>query len=96
MDALTISEEVENIRNDRRSKKKYSAQDKLLIHVCYLLSTRFEEHYEMVLKLISTFIGKIGSALAPEQLRDLLLVVTELKIAKFHYVGWNECIGSFL
>jgi hypothetical protein len=89
LDALTISEEVENIRNDRRSKKKYSAQD-------YLLSTRFEEHYEMVLKLISTFVGKIGSALAPEQLRDLLLVVTELKIAKFHYVGWNECIGSFL
>jgi hypothetical protein len=43
LDALTISEEVENIRNDRRSKKKFSAQDKLLIHVCYLLSTRFEE-----------------------------------------------------
>jgi len=63
---MTISEEVENIRNDRRSKKKFSAKDKLLIHVCYLLSTRFEEHYELVLKLISTFVGKIGSALAPE------------------------------
>jgi len=42
-DALTISEEVDNSRNDRRSRQKFSAQDKLLIHVCYLLSTRFEE-----------------------------------------------------
>jgi hypothetical protein len=41
-DALTISEEVDNIRNDRRSKKKLSGQDKLLIHICYLLSSRFE------------------------------------------------------
>lgn len=64
LDALTISEEVENIRNDRHSRKNFSAQDKLLIHICYLLSTRFEPQYEMVLKLISTFVLKVGVSLA--------------------------------
>lgn len=52
LDAMTICEEVENIRNDRRSKKKLSAQEKFLIHICYLLSSRFETQYEHVLKLI--------------------------------------------
>ena len=56
LDALTISEEVENIRNDRHSRKNFSAQDKLLI--------RFEPQYEMVLKLISTFVLKVGVSLA--------------------------------
>lgn len=64
--------------------------------MCFLLSTRFEEQYEMVLKLISVFVLKVGSALQPQQLSDLLVVVSELKIVKFHYNGWNECIGSFL
>ena len=52
LDAMTISEEVENIRNDRRSKKKLTPQEKFLIHICYLLSSRFEMQYEHVLKLI--------------------------------------------
>jgi hypothetical protein len=26
----------------------------------------------------------------------LLLVVSELKIAKYNFVSWNECLGSFL
>jgi hypothetical protein len=64
LDALTISEEVENMRNDRRSKnRQYSPQDKLLINVCYLLSTRYAEQYDHVLKLISVFVKKIGVAL---------------------------------
>jgi hypothetical protein len=42
LDALTISEEVENMRTDRRSKnRQFSAQEKLLINVCHLLSTRY-------------------------------------------------------
>ena len=64
LDAMTISEEVENIRNDRRSKQKFTAQDKLMINICYLLSTRFEDQYEMVLKIISTFVLKLGGHIA--------------------------------
>lgn len=67
-----------------------------MINICYLLSTRFEEQYEMVLKIISTFVLKVGVALAEKQLNELLLVVSELKIAKYNFVGWNECLGSFL
>ncbi len=26
----------------------------------------------------------------------MLLVVSELKIAKYNFVSWNECLGSFL
>ena len=67
-----------------------------MIHICFLLSTRFEEQYGMVLKLISSFILKVGVALNEKQVFDLLLVVTELKIGKGHYFAWNDCIGSFL
>ena len=67
-----------------------------MIHICFLLSTRFEEQYGMVLKLIASFIVKVGVALNEKQVFDLLLVVTELKIGKGHYFAWNDCIGSFL
>lgn len=96
LDALTISQEVDNIRNDRRTRKQYAPQDKLLIHICYLLSTRFEEKYDMVLKVISAFILKVGVALNEKQIADILIVVTEMKIVKVNYLTWNECIGSFL
>jgi|LauGreDrversion4_2_1035121.scaffolds.fasta_scaffold113548_1 hypothetical protein len=67
-----------------------------MIHICFLLSTRYEEHYGMVLKLIASFILKVGIALDEKQVSDLLLVVTELKIGKGQYFAWNDCIGSFL
>ena len=57
-DALTISAEVENIRNDRRSK--LSGTDKLLVHICYLLSSRFESQLDFVLKIVETLITKVG------------------------------------
>jgi len=67
LDALTISEEVDNIRNDRLSKKKMSAKDKLLINVCYMLSVRFQPCYDIVLKLIAAFIQKVGKAISKQQ-----------------------------
>ena len=85
LDALTISEEVDNIRNDRLSKKKMSAKDKLLINVCYMLSVRFQPCYDIVLKLIAAFIQKVGKAISKQQVRELLHVVSELKIYKEHY-----------
>lgn len=50
----------------------------------------------MVLRIISSFILKVGIALNEKQLSDLLLVVTELKIGKDHYLAWNDCIGAFV
>jgi hypothetical protein len=50
----------------------------------------------MVLKLVGTFVIKVGHALAAKQLADLLLVVNELKIGKGHWIPWNECMGSFI
>ena len=50
----------------------------------------------MVLKVISAFVKKVGVALDVKQIAELLLVVTELKIVKFNYNNWTECIGSFL
>jgi hypothetical protein len=38
-DALSLAEEVKRIRSDRISGK--SPKEKLLIHVCYLLTDRF-------------------------------------------------------
>jgi hypothetical protein len=67
-----------------------------MIHICFLLSTRFENQYGMILKLIGSFIVKVGLVLNEKQVNDLLLVVTELKIGKGHYFAWNDCIGSFL
>ena len=40
-----------------------SAQDKIVIHMCYLMTTRFEQVYDLVLKLVKTFIEKVGDAL---------------------------------
>jgi hypothetical protein len=50
----------------------------------------------MVLKVIASFITKVGIALNEKQVSELLLVVTEIKIGKGHYFAWNDCIGSFL
>jgi len=79
---LTISEEVENIKNDRRTKKAISVQDKLLINVCYLMSIRFQPYYDTVLKLISAFVLRVGSVLSAQHMQDLLLVVSELKLIR--------------
>ena len=37
--------------------------DKLIIHLRYLLTSRFEESQEMALRVMKTFIQTVGSAL---------------------------------
>ena len=52
-DALTLSEEVESTRRGQAAyKTNLTAQERIVIHMCYLLTTRFEEEYAHVLKLI--------------------------------------------
>ena len=63
-DALTLSEEVHKTRSGQTSyKNNLSPQERIVIHMCYLLTNRFEEEYDLVLKLVQAFIGKVGAAL---------------------------------
>ena len=56
-DALTLSEEVKKVRQSSGAGfSTMSAQDKIVIHMCYLMTTRFENVYDLVLKLVKTFI----------------------------------------
>jgi len=64
--------------------------------MCYLLTTRFQEDYDKVLRLVQAFIWKVGSALQPKQLNDFLLVVSQLKVRSYCYEAWEDCIGAFM
>lgn len=83
MDALSLSEEISNIRKGGSARSNLSNADKVIIHLRYLLTSRFEESYEFVLKLISTFIELVGDRL--KEAGNLLQAVSELKINKGIY-----------
>jgi hypothetical protein len=53
-DALSITEEVKRIRADKISGK--SPKEKLLIHVCYLLTDRFTLVQDSIFRLMKSFI----------------------------------------
>ena len=76
-DALSLSEEVQKTRNGKTSfGNTLSPQERIVIHMCYLLTTRFQDEYDLVLKLVAAFISKVGAALEPKQCSDFLLVVS--------------------
>ena len=52
--------------------------------------------YEFVLKIVETFVEKVGKALDGTKLSELLKLVSELKIQKTNYTTWNESLGCFL
>jgi hypothetical protein len=60
------------------------------------MSSRFEMQYEFVLKIVETFVEKVGKALDGTKLSELLKLVSELKIQKTNYTTWNESLGCFL
>jgi len=60
------------------------------------MSSRFEMQYEFVLKIVETFVEKVGKALDGTKLSELLKLVSELKIQKNNYTTWNESLGCFL
>ena len=67
-----------------------------MIHMCYLMTTRFQPEYDRVLKLVQTFIAKVGAALQAQQLNDFLLVVSEVKVGRDGYEAWEDCLGTFM
>ena len=64
--------------------------------MCYLMTSRFEYEMERVLKLVQTFISKVGTALQPQQLNDFLLVVSEIRVSSQSYEAWEDCLGTFM
>ena len=60
LDAMSLSEEINNIR--RGGAQHISDADKLIIHLRYLLTSRFEESQDIALKLMKTFVQAVGGA----------------------------------
>lgn len=54
-----------------------SNADKLIIHLRYLLTSRFDEAQDQALKLVKAFIETVGDVVA--ETPDLLLVVSEIQ-----------------
>ena len=93
LDALTLNEEISNMRKGAGGRSGVTNADKIVIHMRYLLTSRFDDSQEQALKLMKAFIQTVGSAVpeAPE----LLVVVAGLKTWKESYQPWISCLGSF-
>ena len=75
-DELTLNEEVRNMRRSGGQGKQLSGKDKLVIHMLYLLTSRFSPVYDLVLKLVQTFIEKVGAEIDEQQCGEFLLIVS--------------------
>ena len=96
-DALSLSAEVESTRRGQTTfKNNLTPQERIVIHMCYLLTTRFEDEYENVLKIVQAFITRVGMVLEPKQTSDFLLVVSQLKVNYHAYEAWEDCLGTFM
>jgi hypothetical protein len=56
---LSLNEEVKNMRVD--GSKLLSWRDKLIIHMLYLLTSRFQGVFDLVLRIVQTFVEKVGA-----------------------------------
>lgn len=61
---LSLNEEVKSMRRGQiAGSKTLSGKEKVVIHMLYLLTSRFAPVYDLILKLIQTFIEKVGANL---------------------------------
>jgi hypothetical protein len=90
---MSLGEEIMNIRRGN-GMQQLSPADKLIIHLRYLLTSRFEETQDMSLKLMKTFIQSVGSSVKDSS--ELLISVAQLRVSRESYKAWISCIGSFL
>lgn len=56
---LSLNEEVKNMRAG--GSKLLSGKDKLMIHMLYLLTSRFQGVFDLVLRIVHTFVEKVGA-----------------------------------
>ena len=64
--------------------------------MCYLLTTRFNDEFDKVLRLVQAFISKVGNAIQSKQISDFLVVVSTLTVPRQAYEAWEDCIGAFM
>lgn len=96
-DALSLSEEVGKMKSTGGAGLTgMSPQDRLVIHLCYLLTNRFASSHHLVLKLVKVFIEKIGLSLPEKQSAELLLIISQLKVNKESYEAWTDTLGTFM
>lgn len=61
---MSLNEEVKNMRKGAISgSKSLSGKEKVIIHMLYLLTSRFTPVSDLILRLVQTFIEKVGASL---------------------------------
>jgi len=93
-DSLVLSEEIKKARQETFSGRH--PKDKLLIHMCYLLTDRFEPVQESVFRLLKAFIPHLTMQNDKQIIKDYLLILSEIKAKRSMYDAWTECIGAFM
>lgn len=96
-DALSLSEEVGKMKSTGGAGMSgMSPQDRLVIHLCYLLTNRFANSHHFVLKLVKVFVERIGATLPEKQSAELLLIISQLRVNKESYEAWTDTLGTFM
>lgn len=71
-------------------------KEKLLIHMCYLLTERFTKVHDSIFRLLKAFIQHLSIREDGKVLSDFLLVLSEIKVKHYFFDPWTDCIGAFL
>lgn len=78
LDSLSLDDDLQaNIRKEGLMAG-FTQADKIVIHIRYLLTSRFEEAHDLSLRLMSAFIQITGPVLAEGP--ELLKAVADLKM----------------
>jgi hypothetical protein len=93
-DSMVLSEEIKKARQETFSGRH--PKDKLLIHMCYLLTDRFEPVQESVFRLLKAFIPHLSMKDDKQIIKDYLVILSETKAKKSMYESWTEVIGAFM
>ena len=64
--------------------------------MCYLLTSRFAEVQDLVLRLIKSFVERVGKQINDTQMTQFLLIVSQIKLSKDTYEVWKDCLGAFM
>jgi hypothetical protein len=53
--------EALNLNDDiKKLQARFTPQEKLIFHLRYLMTTRFEDSFEIILRLVTTFVNQVG------------------------------------
>ena len=71
-------------------------QERVIINVRYLLTRRFEEAHESIMRLIETLVEALDQSFIQYGGLDLLDQISRMRVNRNIYKTWEECIGMFL